>query len=78
MYVSLTGTLSQGYLTAKESRKASIWFSRLCSPGNEGEGVGSGTQDSVEQVGRSLCLFANDPHFCSVALIPGQFSSWST
>lgn len=57
MHVSLTGTLSQGYLTAKESRKASIWFSRLCSPGNEGEGVGSGTQDSVERVGRSLCYF---------------------
>lgn len=25
-----------------------------------------------------LFLFANDPHFRSVALIPGQFSSWST
>lgn len=55
VYMSLTGTLSRGYLTAKESRKSSIWFSRLCSTGSEGEGVGSGTQDSVEQVGRGLC-----------------------
>ena len=55
VYVSSARMLSRGYLTAKESRKASIWFSILYSIGSEGEGVGSGTQDNVELVSRGLC-----------------------